>query len=69
LEIIHKGAKMNVGSGLSDTQRVEWYDNPELIIGKTITVQYFEETVDSRTNTPSLRFPTLKCVYGEKREV
>jgi ATP-dependent DNA ligase len=23
LEIIHKGAKMNVGSGLSDTQRVE----------------------------------------------
>jgi DNA ligase-1 len=60
---------MNVGSGLSDEQRVLWYKNPELIIKKIITVQYFEETIDSKTGNPSLRFPTLKTVYEGKREI
>jgi hypothetical protein len=30
-------------------------------------VQYFEETVDSKTGSPSLRFPTLKWVHGDER--
>jgi DNA ligase-1 len=67
--IEHKGCKVDVGSGLSDEQRIEWYHNPELIIGKVVTIQYFEETYDSKTNLPSLRFPTLKIIHGEKREV
>jgi DNA ligase-1 len=69
LVIEHKGFKMNVGSGISDDERVLWFNNPELIINKIITVQYFEETIDSRTNIPSLRFPTLKIVHGDTREV
>jgi hypothetical protein len=40
-----------------------------LILNKIITVQYFEESTDSKTGDLSLRFPTLKIVHGEEREV
>jgi hypothetical protein len=38
-------------------------------MGKIITVQYFEESIDSKTGSISLRFPTLKFIHGEKRSV
>ena len=66
LHIKHKGYDVKVGSGLSDTQRVEWKNNPELIIGKTIKVKYFEETSDQYGNL-SLRFPILLMVYENGR--
>ena len=69
LVIFHKGNKVYVGSGLSKEQRLRWYDHPEEIIGKTITVQYFEETQDKKTGAYSLRFPILKVVYENGREV
>lgn len=69
LHIIHKGNRVKVGSGISKEQRILWRKDPSKIIGKTITVQYFEETVDSRTGELSLRFPVLKCVHGNKRNV
>jgi hypothetical protein len=37
-------------------------------MGKIITVQYFEESIDSKTSQLSLRFPTLKIVHGDKRD-
>jgi hypothetical protein len=37
-------------------------------MGAIITVQYFEESMDSRTQQLSLRFPTLKIVHGKQRE-
>ena len=67
LVIEHRGNEVKVGSGLSKDQRMRWYDHPEEIIGKTITVQYFEETQDSKTKEYSLRFPVLKCVYEDGR--
>lgn len=69
LHIIHKGNRVSVGSGISKEQRIIWRKKPEKIIGKTITVQYFEETMDSKTGEYSLRFPVLKYVYYKKREV
>jgi DNA ligase-1 len=69
LLIEHKGNVVSVGSGLSKEQRLRWYKNPDDIVGKTITVQYFEETIDSKTKKYSLRFPTLKYVYEGKRDV
>lgn len=68
LIIEHKGNKVQVGSGLSKEQRLSWFNTPEKIIGKTITVQYFEETKNSKTGELSLRFPVLKTVYENKRE-
>lgn len=61
LTIDHKGYTVDIGSGLSDLQRLHWYDHPETIIGKTITVKYFEETVDKKGEL-SLRFPILKGI-------
>ena len=69
LYIKHKDNIVKVGSGLSKEQRLRWFDHPEEIIGKTITVQYFEETQDSKTKEYSLRFPVLKCVYEDGRNI
>ena len=68
LIIEHKGNKVGVGSGLSLEQRKRWLEHPEEIIGKTVTVKYFEETIDQNGN-PSLRFPVLKYVYEKKRDL
>ena len=67
LMIRHKGNLVKVGSGLSKEQRITWFSHPEEIIGKVITVQYFEETKDSKTGEYSLRFPVLKYVYEDGR--
>ena len=66
LHFNHKGYDVKCGSGLNDTQRIEWKDHPENIIGKTIKVKYFEETTDQNGNL-SLRFPILLTVYENGR--
>lgn len=66
--ISHKGFKVNVGSGFSIEQRKLYKEQPELIIGKTITVKYFEETVNQDGGI-SLRFPVLKYIYEGERDV
>ena len=63
----HKGNRVRVGSGFSIDQRRFYYQNPNEILGKTITVQYFEETTDQHGDH-SLRFPVIKVVHGQKRE-
>lgn len=68
LIIEYNGSKVNVGSGLSKEQRKDWYAHPEHIIGKTITVKYFEPTQD-QSGSWSLRFPVLKVVYEDGRSV
>jgi len=62
--IEHKGHKVKVGSGWSQEQRLQYMDGS--IVGKTITVQYFEETYNDKGEI-SLRFPTVKIVHGDKR--
>jgi len=66
--INHKGHEVKVGSGWNQEQRLKYEANPELIIGKTITVQYFEETKNQQGGL-SLRFPTVKHVYENGRNV
>ena len=64
--IEHKGHKVKVGSGWTHEQRLKYIDGS--IVGKKITVQYFEETKNDKGGI-SLRFPTVKIVHGEKREL
>ena len=64
--IEHKGYIVKVGSGFTQEQRLEYMDGS--IVGKIITVQYFEETHNDKGGI-SLRFPTVKIVHGDKREV
>jgi DNA ligase-1 len=66
--ITHKGYKVAVGSGWNHYQRIKYEANPDAIIGKTITVQYFEESKNQQGEL-SLRFPTVKHVYENGRNV
>ena len=67
ITIEHKGCRVNVGSGFSKEQREMYHANPELIIGKTVTIQFFEET-KNQNGGYSLRFPVLKHVYTNGRD-
>tara|TARA_R100000664_G_scaffold6817_1_gene11877 strand:+ start:2368 stop:3660 length:1293 start_codon:yes stop_codon:yes gene_type:complete len=66
--IEHKGCDVGVGSGFSQEERKLYFNQPELIIGKTITVQYFEETIN-QDGCHSLRFPVVKHIYENGRNV
>ena len=68
VNIEHKGYKVSVGSGFTLQERKEFYKDPSKIVGKIITVTYFEETENDKEGI-SLRFPTFKCLHGSKREV
>lgn len=59
----------NVGSGLSDEQRLQWAIDPSIIRGKIIEVSYFSISQSKNTsgkNSYSLRFPRLKKVRADK---
>ncbi|KAF9321837.1 hypothetical protein BG003_010861 [Podila horticola] len=83
--ILHRGNRVGVGSGFSVEDRIRFGQDPSLIVGKTITVQYFEESKTSSNTSASrgngqdsdvtginanedtvwsLRFPTVKAIYG-----
>jgi len=68
VSIKHKENIVNVGSGFSFDQREYYKENPNEIIGKTITVQYFEES-QNQNGEFSLRFPVVKCIYENGRDV
>ena len=65
--IEHKGYRVQVGSGFNHEQRRHYFNNPNDIIGKQVTVQYFEETHNQNGGT-SLRFPTIKAIYETNRD-
>ena len=59
----------DVGSGLSDAQRMEWKVEPSRIIGKIVQIGYHELTQSEEnlgTNNYSLRFPRLIKVRTDK---
>lgn len=47
-----------VGSGFTLEERIKFFQNPECIKNKQITVKYFEK------NKQSLRFPVFKCIVN-----
>jgi len=55
------GVDVHIGGGLSDYQRDMWMADPNLIVGKTIEVEYMELSKEGR-----LRHPRLKKVRGDK---
>jgi DNA ligase-1 len=61
--ISYKGNKVKVGSGWSVKERRRFHADSSLIIGKLITVEFMEESVDSKTGLPSLRHPVVKAIH------
>lgn len=64
LVVIYNGNKVGVGSGLSDAQRLEIWENPESYIGKFIEIDTFGESTNQQ-GTKSLNCPIFKRFVGE----
>lgn len=57
----YNGTAISVGGGLSDLQREQWFEDMNLILGRTIEVKYMEDSKNGR-----LRHPRLVTVRGDK---
>ncbi len=68
LVVNYKGSPLKVGSGLSKEQREEFWNDKSKILGKIITIKYFEETTNKKDNQKSLRFPIFLEVRNDKDE-
>lgn len=67
ITIDFKGNRVNVGSGFSNAERKEFSKNPELILGKTVTIRYQSESKVAGRIENSLRFPVFKTLHGTER--
>ena len=65
--IEHKGYRVSVGSGFSKEQREYYLNRHDELIGKTVTIQYFEES-QNQMGGYSLRFPVVKHIYNNGRD-
>lgn len=61
----YKGYQVGVGSGWSDEQRIKYFNNPNLIVGKTIEVKYQAES-KNKNGGLSLSFPVVVQVREDK---
>jgi DNA ligase-1 len=61
----YKGNELRVGSGFSDEQRDYYWNNPNEIIGKTVTIKYKEET-KNKNGGQSLQFPVWVTTRFDK---
>lgn len=62
-----KGNEVNVGSGFTDEQRNYYYNNPDEIVDKIVTVKY-KEVSKNKNGGESLQFPIFQCVRFDKDE-
>lgn len=53
----YKGNQVKVGSGYSDEERINFWNNRDELIGRVITVKYKEVSRDKKTGLESLQFP------------
>ena len=63
----YKGFPVNVGSGFSDSDRKHFWQHPEDVIGKIISVKYKEET-KNKDGKISIQFPVFEAVRFDKSE-
>ena len=66
VNVEYKGNLVGVGSGFTLDERNLYVNDPDLIVGKIIEIQYFEESQDEKTGQPSLRFPIFKGIRHDK---
>lgn len=67
--IAYKGNNVKVGSGYSDEQRREFWDNRDSYIERVLEVKFKEESMDSKTGLISLQFPTFVCIRELGKEI
>ncbi|MED1125581.1 hypothetical protein [Bacillus atrophaeus] len=62
-----KGHRVNVGSGFRPIERVEYWEDPDQIVGKIVEIKYFEQFTDENGHL-DLRFASFKTVRTDKTE-
>lgn len=68
-EVDGKVYECNCGSGFSDEERTLYWEQPGLIMGKIVTIGYFEISKNQQ-GTYGLRFPTWKgIIRDDKTEI
>ena len=61
----YKGNKLNVGSGMNDEQRDDFWRVRDELPGRVIEVKYKEESSDKKTGQFSLQFPIFVALREE----
>ena len=61
----YKDNILHVGSGMTDEQRRQFWEDRESLIDRVIEVKYKEESRDKETGKPSLQFP----IFVQLREL
>ena len=64
----YKGNRLNVGSGMTDEQREDFWRIRDELIGRIIEVKYKEESSDKKTGQNSLQFPIFVSLRDEGKE-
>ena len=64
----YKGNSLNVGSGMTDQQRDDFWSLREKMAGRIIEVKYKEESSDKKTGQHSLQFPIFVALREEGKE-
>lgn len=59
LVVKYKNNTVNVGSGFTDEERKNLWENREDVVGRVIEVKYKEITTDKKTGLESLQFPVF----------
>ena len=67
--IDYKGNKVNVGSGYTDEERIEFWKNKEKYMGRILQVKFKEESKDKKTGLVSIQFPIYQCIREIGKEV
>lgn len=59
--------RTNVGSGFSDEERKLFMKNPHMLLGKIVTIKYFEVTKNQQGGY-GLRFPTWEGIIRDDKD-
>lgn len=65
----YKGNQVGVGTGFTDAQRDDIWNNPEMALGALAEVKYKEISYDKNTGKQSLQFPVFIGLRSDKSDV
>ncbi|MBZ9622927.1 hypothetical protein G9F71_008675 [Clostridium sp. FP2] len=65
----YKDNVVNVGSGYTDAERKDIWENKDTLLGRIVEVKFKEESMDKGTGLVSLQFPTFVCLRETGKEV
>ena len=70
IQFEHEGElySCNCGSGFSKEERILYWEQPDLLVGKIVTIDYFEVSQNSKTKQYGLRFGTWKGIIRDDKD-